>query len=795
MVTDHNLDELYHKGELTWQDGEYTVERGFQWTPPGCHNSCGMLYYMKDGKLDHAEGDPCFPYNNGRLCARCLNLEEAAYQEGRLKYPMKRDPKDRGDVSKFERITWDEALALIEKNLDEVTEKYGRASVFGLVGTGRNICWQVPWIVNNAFKSPNVFCALFSGDSCAVPRTAATAAMTGAYPVPDMGQFNEARYDYPDFQFPGTILIWGANPLKSNADCFQGYWITDCMKKGGSKLVVIDPMINWMSARAEVQIQIRPGTDCAVALAMNHVIIEEDLYDHDFVDCWTYGFDEFAEHVKDWTPERAAEIAWCDPDDIRKAARLIATNGPCAAPFGVSNDQKRNGVSAYHAIFNMMAITGNYDNPGGNILAYDPWGTVMSYIAGWDEGVLTPEMKAERLGDKEFPLHSVGFSALGQPDVLLHALETGEPRPMKMCFMMGTNPITNMAPDAPRAYKALMTLDFTIVCDYRMTPTIAGLADLVLPISFNWERNTLRLWFTPVRASRKISQYYECKSDEEIVVMLGRRFNPEFFDKIGVHTDIDMLDYIVKSAPNATESFDQLLNKDMYCWPDRPYYQYKTGGLRADGQPGFQTPTGRIELWVSMFANLGLDPLPNYEEPTESPVSTPELYKEYPLVLTTGARNFEFFHSEQREQPHMRATYPWPRVRINVEDAKELGIQDGEWVWIEGTRGRCQQKALVTEGIMKGVVEADHGWWFPERDGNAPSLYGVFESNINNLTPNGNPGPYSFGADFRSVLCKIYKCTPENSEILPGVQTVEKGGFHEPDYGDIISMYYGHDAK
>lgn len=383
-----NLEELYHKGELEWEEGEYTVCRGFQWTPPGCHNSCGILYYLKDGVMDHAEGDPLFPYNNGRLCARCLNLHEAGYQENRLKYPLLRKKEDRGNIDAFERISWDEALDYIANYVkNEIDGKgYGRESIFGMVGTGRNICWQVPWIINNAFGSPNTFCALFSGDSCAVPRTAATVALMGGYPVSDFGQFNEQMMDYPDFTVPGTILIWGANPLRSNADCFQGFWITDAMKRG-SQLVVIDPMINWMSAKAAVQIQIRPGTDAAVAMAMNHVIMEEDLYDHDFVEKWCYGFDEWRERCSEWTPEKAAEVAWCDADDIRKAARFIATNGACAAPFGVSNDQKRNGVAAYQSIFNMLAITGNYENPGGNTIAYDPWGTVMSYVAGWDEGV------------------------------------------------------------------------------------------------------------------------------------------------------------------------------------------------------------------------------------------------------------------------------------------------------------------------------------------------------------------------------------------------------------------------
>lgn len=792
-MTEVSVEELYHKGELTWQEGKYTVERGFQWTPPGCHNSCGMLYYMKDGKLDHAEGDPLFPYNKGRLCARCLNLAEAAYQEKRLRYPMLRAKEDRGNIDAFKRISWDEALDVIATYVrDEIDGKgYGRESIFGMVGTGRNICWQVPWIINNAFGSPNTFCALFSGDSCAVPRTAATVALMGGYPVPDMGQFNEQMMDYPDFTPPGTILIWGANPLRSNADCFQGFWVTDCMK-AGSKLVVVDPMINWMSSKAEVQIQIRPGTDCAVAMAMNQVIIEEDLYDHEFVECWCYGFEQWAERVKEWTPERAAEVAWCDAEDIRAAARVIATNGACAAPFGVSNDQKRNGVAAYQAIFNMLALTANYENPGGNTIAYTNWGEVMSYVAGYDEGVLTPEMKAKRLGDQEFPLHSVGFSALGQPDMLMKVLETGEPA-MRMSFAMGTNPFTNMAPDASRAYHALMNVDFAIACDYRMTPYIAGCVDLVLPIGMNWERNTLRTWFTPMRASRKIATYYEAKSDEEIVVAIGRKMNQEFFDSIGVHSDIDMLEYIVQSAPKHTWSYRDLLagkaDGKNYDWPDRPYYQHQKGGLRADGTPGFATATGRIELYCTMFSALGLEPMPQYEEPAQSPLSTPELFEEYPLVLTTGARNFEFFHSEQREQAHMRATYPDPRVRINPEDAAALGIEDGQWVWIEGTRGRCRQKARINEGMMKGVVEADHGWWFPEQDGNAPSLFGVFDSNINNLTENCNPGPYSFGADFRSLLCKIYSCDAANSEVMPGVEVIENGGFTKPE--DLV---YGNPA-
>lgn len=781
-----SLEELYHKGELQWEEDEFTVCRSFQFTPPGCHNSCGILYYMKDGKLDHAEGDPLFPYNNGRLCARCLNLTEAAYGEGRLKYPMKRAKEDRGK-DKWERISWDEALDLIEEKYNELTGKYGPETVFGFVGTGRNVCFHMPWVVRNAFRSPNVFCSLFSGDSCALPRSASTGAIMGGLPEPDMGQFNESRYDHPQYEFPGTILIWGSNPLISNADAFFGAWITDCMQKGGSKLVVVDPRVNWLASRAEVYIPIRPAADGAVAMAMNTVIIEEGLYDHEFVEYWCYGFEEYAAACAEWTPERAAEIAWCDAEDIRRAARLIATNGPCAFPFAVSNDHKRNGVSAYFAMFGMLAITGNYEKPGSNVIASDPWGVgvLMAYAGGSTDGQIAPETMEKRIGYKGYPMREAGMTTVGLGDECLRTLETGKPYPLTMCWMTGTNPIANMSADAPRAYNALKKVEFTVVCDYHMTPTIQALADLVLPVAFNWERNTLRLWYTPVRATRKISEYYECKSDEEICVLVGQRMNPEFFKEKNINDDVDLLEYIITCADHPTSTWHELMDDTGYLWPEYEYGKHESGKLRPDGAVGFGTPTGRIELYSTLFAQFGFSPVPTYQEPDESPYSTPELFEEYPLVLTTGARNWEYFHSEQRDQPHMRATRPDPIVEINPKDAAKYGIENNEWVWIENGIGRCRQRAWVNDGMLEGCVSADHGWWFPEQDPEEPSFYGVFESNINNLVEQCNPGAYSFGAPYRGTLCKVYKCTDENSRITPGQQTVN-GGFHELTYRGLV---------
>jgi anaerobic selenocysteine-containing dehydrogenase len=187
----------------------------------------------------------------------------------------------------------------------------------------------------------------------------------------------------------------------------------------------------------------------------------------------------------------------------------------------------------------------------------------------------------------------------------------------------------------------------------------------------------------------------------------------------------------------------------------RKYYKYKTGHLRPDREPGFLTATGMVELYSYMFAGVGADPLPFYQEPAFSPVSTPELSKEYPFILTTGARVYAFFHSEHRQVPLLRELNPNPLIEINPEDAFELGLTDGQWVEISNQFGKAKLKAKITLSVRKGTVMAQHGWWFPEQEADEPSLYGVWQSNINTLIPNHYNGNLGFGAPYKCMICKV----------------------------------------
>jgi anaerobic selenocysteine-containing dehydrogenase len=165
---------------------------------------------------------------------------------------------------------------------------------------------------------------------------------------------------------------------------------------------------------------------------------------------------------------------------------------------------------------------------------------------------------------------------------------------------------------------------------------------------------------------------------------------------------------------------------------------------------------------LTLFEAWGFDPLPYHEEPPEGPYTTPELMEEYPFILTTGARTWEFFHSEQRQVPILRESHPDPLVDIHPDIMAELGIVEGEWVWIENMRGKCKQRVRANNTLNPKVIRAEHGWWFPEQEGAEPNLFGVFDCNINNLTQQGVTGPTLYGAPYKNQICKIYKVTPEN---------------------------------
>ena len=688
-----------------------------------CHGACGVLVHVSEGVVVKIEGDPESPMSRGSLCAKGLASVQLVYHPDRLRFPLKR-AGNKGE-GKWQRISWDEALDTIATRYKNIIEEYGAESIVLGQGTGRDY-ESFLYRFSNLLGTPNV---LTAGHQCYVSRVGATLITCGNLPVVD--------YD----RNPQCVVVWGCNLLWTNPDEYMGENINRTMA-AGTKLIVIDPRLTYLSSRADIWLQLRPGTDTALAFGMLNVIINEGLYDREFVDKYTHGWDKFVERVRQYPLDKVAEITWVPAEKIREAARLYAQTEPAAIQWGISIEQTINCTDNNRILTDMMAITGNLDVPGGNVLFVPP--PVRSTSEFARHRYLPQEQRDKQLGGNRYKLAQ--RVALITPKVCWDAIMTGKPYPVKAVQLHGSNPVITRA-NSKEVYQALKMVDFLVVADLFMTPT-AELADIVLPVASWLEINYVAdLWKRHgyLFARQKIIEVDECWSDYKIFNELGKRMGQEGYWWDTVEGG---LDYILEPSGLTWEQFKQ----KGYIKGEMKYRKYES--------KGFSTPTGKVELYSTILEKWGYDPLPTYKEPPESPVSTPELLEEYPYILTTGRRSPVFFHSANRQIPWLREIHPDPIVEIHPEVAKKHGIKDGDWVFVESPRGRVKQRARLTQGIDPRVVAAEHAWWFPEI---ATPDHGWDKSNINILTDNAlENNDVTVGANnLRALLCKIY---PVNQE-------------------------------
>ena len=542
----------------------------------------------------------------------------------------------------------------------------------------------------------------------------------------------------------------------SNPDGLFGHALVDMMKRG-TELIVVDPRATWLATRAKYFLQLRPGTDAALYLSMCHVIISEDLYDHDFCDNWVYGFKEFTERCAEYPPALASSITGVPEELIVEAARYWATEKPGSMTWGLAVDEKVNGIQTAHLVLLLCAIAGNLDVPGGVLLGGSDREAPTSWW-GWDE--LDDDIKAKRLGAAEYPCVSTACSTT-QCDVAMDAIRTDKPYPIKMTFTMSSNPIACPSADPQMVNEAMQRPDFNVFADLVMTPSCASYGDLFLPVASTGEKDglvathygALTLF---VAACVKGNQVGECKSDDEIMLDLGWRLNPSKFPWKDLYEFLtwELNGYGVEGT------WEELRDSELgFVTPPYEFEKYAYGLQTWNGEPGFGTESGMVEAYCQRFADWGDDPMPYYEEPPYSPVSTPDLFEKYPFVLTTGARSWSYFHSEQRHIKRLRDLDPWPTVEMNPADAKRLGLTDGDWVYLTNMFGKCRQKVRVTPIIKEGTLMAKHGWWYPEKgpDDTGHGPFGVFDANINQLVPHGLYGKLGFGSPFKCMICGVEK--------------------------------------
>ena len=688
----------------------------------GCHGGCGVYVYVKDGKVAKIQGDPDCPINHGTLCSKGLAAAEIAYHPDRLTFPIRRaGAKGSG---KWERISWDEALGAIAERIERYRQEHGPESIVLGYGTGRENEAAI-YRFANFLGAPSV---LTAGHFCYGPRISTSIVTCGTNPIAD--------YE----NLPKCIMVWGNNVVMSNPDCYKGEPFSVAVD-AGAKLIVVDPRQTRAAARADIWLQLRPATDTALAFGIANVIVNEGLYDREFVENHCFGWEKWVERVNEYPLDLVERITWVPKEKIRAAARLFAMTKPACIQWGVAIEQQVTCADNNRILLHLMGITGNIDAPGGQVLfKTPPVHNVGNFSA---HAHLPPEQAAKRLEGRRFRLAD-RFGIIN-PKAVWDAVLTEEPYPVKMLFFISSNPIITRA-NAAEVRRALEKVEFMAVADFFLTPT-AQLADIVLPSATWLEMDyTGDFWKRHgwLLARRKVVQVGECRSDHEMLNDLAHRVGQGRFwwdDFEGG------LDYILKPSGTTWKEFKE--NHDHMRGPVE-YYKYKKGG--------FSTPTRKFELWSTSLEKWDYDPLPAFREAPEGPESARVLYEEYPYILITGARQPGFFHSENRQVAWLRDLHPDPEVEIHPDTAAKEGIKEGDWVIIESPRGKVRQRAKLFAGIDPRVVAGQHGWWFPEKKG---SQDGWRESNINILTRNDydNCDPAMGATHIRTLLCKIY---PEN---------------------------------
>jgi len=717
-----------------------------------CKGECGVLVHVEDGRLVKVEEDPGYarkvwPPTKG--CPRHQATKEWFYHPDKVNFPLKR-VGDKGE-GKWQRIPWEQALDEIAEKLKQIKEQYGSEGISYSGGTGYRTEYS-PTVVRffNALGTLNI---AGQGVICLFPRLKMGEAIAGWFP------------HYSVTPKTKCIVMLGAEPLMARPITAKNILAA---RDQGAKLIVIDPRRTRSASMADVWLQLRPGTDYALLLGMINVIIKEELYDKEFVEKWCYGFDKARERAEEYPPEKVELITQVPADKIREAARVYALNRPGCFIEGMGVEQSQNNAATLQARWILAGLTANINVEGGEE-QNGPHPTQRNRWQVEPRAIPPREQFTKMLGADRFKLFTMGWmmemlpiaeKVWGVPQTnvifahaptVFRAMITGKPYPVRAMVTVASNPMVTFA-NTKLVYKALKSLDLYVVLDHWMTPS-AELADYVLspacwlqrPIL--WDFGSAPHMIAGEAALPKVMPgEYEHKDEYEIFKGLASRMGLE---KYFPWKDLEgYYDYLLQPAGYTHKEYVNKVRCELKPLRHKNYEKV-----------GFATPTGKVEFYSTIVEKFGHDPLPPYQEPAETPLSAPELAKEYPLMLITGGRTRGFYHSEWRQIESVRKQHPHPLLQIHPDTAGKLGISDGDWVWVEGVRGRVKQKAQLFDGILPNVVHAEHGWWLPELPGEEPWLHGVWEVNINVLL-NDDPevcNPVTGSWPLKTALCKVYK--------------------------------------
>lgn len=678
-----------------------------------CHSNCGIILHRgSDGRIS-VKGDPDHPMNRGRCCQKASAIPELIRSKDRLRYPLRKTSTG------FERISWDDALKIASERLGEIRSKFGPFSLMRFAGA------PVSYQARDGFSqfmgefgSPNV---TGSGNLCMVPRATAFNAVTGSLRAE------------PDYDQTKLVLFWGSNPLESERfgsySAYNGMsQVIPRLKKRGVRIICIDPFRSMTVQQADDWVRINPGTDVALGLAMMHVIIHEELYDKGFVAEYGGGFQELAEHVRPYSPKWAEGLTGIQAMTIEDLARTYATTKPAALYEGNGLDMYTNGVDSVRTVAMLIGLTGNLDAPGGNVfLPFAPQSVLPT----------KPLPVKKRIWYEKFPLfREVPFSAAKEA-----ILRDEDYRPRAMIVHHG-NPVLIQG-NEKRTRQAMEKLDFLIVSDIFPTAT-SEVADLIFPIASDFESYGYRAYSSVEGGFFALAR--------PIVDPIGESrpvFDVEYelAERMGLHKDYpfhDTVSWIEFMIKPSGVSFSRLEEEQIvYATPPVQYRKYL--------DKGFNTPSGKVEFYSTLFEANGYSPIPHYTEPAMETLNPKILSEKGFSLLATSRRPAQFVHTKLKNIEVLSKSYPEPLVWVHPQDASNRGIGEGNEVEVTSPQGQVTLRAKLTENTKPGLVWIDFGWGNPTDR----------KANINVLVNDAYFDPVSGGTPNRLFPCEIKKTATE----------------------------------
>ena len=653
-------------------NGERVVKSACLFCPPGC----GIDIHVRDNKpvkvesmVESVVGPICI---KGEVIPEWFETE---LKERRILHPLQ---KVNGN---WREITWDQALDTVAENLTKVKKRYGPEALASYIGTTESF-HDYNYLARRfflAFGSPSYYNC---NSICYFTKIVA-------------GDYTYGGYAPPTFIGTKCIVVWAANPTESVP--FAGDSIVMAKTQKGVKLIVIDPRRTLLAKAADIHLQLRPGTDTALALAFLNIIISEQLYDKEFVEKYSLGFDQLAQHVKEYTPEKVAEICDVPAEKIRQAARMYSTQKPAAIFQGNSLDNVDNGFQACRGITCLISVTGNLDIRGGSTLMpfhiFSKWA-----IEDWEKEGL-PMPRVEPAGKPEGPFF---YDSAGHPSVvgLFRGMVEEKPYPIKALLVDTGNPVVTLG-DTNYLREGFDKLEFMAVHDVFMTET-AQLADIVLPAANYFEQQSIYQYVgrpMVILLNKAIEPPEDCWPSWKLWIELAKRLGME---KYFPWKDVEEF-HEKFFCPKLNMSLNDLRdNPGGYYHKKRLWKKYQTEGIA--------TPSGKVELYSDRLAVKGYDPLPTYHEPALSPINRPDLARQYPLIVITGQRVLEFAQSMMLGVPTLRGKIADPKAEIHTDTARNLGIDSGDPIIVETPWGRVQMKASLTQYIHPKVVSVPYGF-------------------------------------------------------------------------------------